>query len=78
MNTLMVTAARWFDAACALAVLYAVVAVYMAVTDRRSRDAEREHKRERDYWRTTKADPRRSQRSTRRHNWRPPNGGFAA
>lgn len=73
MNALLVIGARWFGAACALAVVYAVVMVVMAATDRRRTEAERKQQRERDFWRTVKADPRKSKRG----NWRPPNG-FAA
>lgn len=73
MTPLLTIAAPWFGAACALAVLYAVVMVVMAATDRRRNEAERKQQRERDFWRTVKADPRKSKRG----NWRPPNG-FAA
>ena len=72
MNPTIAIIVRAFGMAGAVAVLYGLVAAYMAVTDRRAKKAERERKGESDYWRTVRTDPRRSRR-----NW-PPRGGMAA
>lgn len=66
MNPILVIGARVLGVVCAMAVLYAVVAAFMAVTDRRRNDAERKAWRERDWQRAVSADPRKSKRATRR------------
>ena len=68
MTPLLHLIAPYVGVVCAIVVLYAAVAAFMAVSDRRTRDAAREAGREREFWRTAKADPRRSARG----NWRPP------
>lgn len=74
MTAFFVTGARWLGVAAAIVVVALVVWAIMAAIDRARTDRDREQQRERDYWRTTKADPRNSKRPG---NW-PPTGGLAA
>lgn len=74
MNPLLVALAPYVGALAGLAVLYAVVSVLISSVGQRRKNAERDAQHDRDYWRTVKADPRKSKRG----NWRPPSGGFAA
>jgi len=62
MNLHLVFFARALGAACLIAVVYAVVTVLMVVIDQRREQRALENHRERDYWRTATADPRRSAR----------------
>jgi len=74
MNPTIAIIVRALGMAGAVAILYGLVAAYMAVTDRRRDAQERDRKGEADYWRTVRTDPRRSRRD---RNW-PPRGGMAA
>jgi len=62
MNPHLVFFARALGAACLIAVVYAAVTVLMVVTDGRRETRALSQQRERDYWRTATADPRRSAR----------------
>jgi len=62
MNPHLVFFARALGVACLTAVFYAVVTVLMVVIDQRRGARALETHRERDYWRTATADPRRSAR----------------
>jgi len=62
MNPHLVFFARALGVACLIAVFYAVVIVLMASIDRNREQRALENHRERDFWRTATADPRRSAR----------------
>jgi len=74
MNPTIAIIVRAFGMAGAIAVVYGLVAAYMAVTDRRRDAQERDRKGEADFQRTVRTDPRQSRRD---RNW-PPRGGMAA